>query len=81
MKIFSTFPNVKLNFWLVICIAKNFIWTTFKAISLNISIFLHPLVECTLDEGAGQHIEVGRDTCRSAHPQFHWFITQQSLLV
>ncbi len=22
----------KLNFWLVICIAKNFIWTTLKAI-------------------------------------------------
>ncbi len=35
MKIFSTFPTVnisKLNFWLVICIAKNFIWTTLKVI-------------------------------------------------
>ncbi len=35
MKIFCTFPTVnisKLNFWLVICIAKNFIWTTLKAI-------------------------------------------------
>ncbi len=35
MKIFSTFLTVnilKLNFWLVICIAKNFIWTTLKMI-------------------------------------------------
>ncbi len=35
MKIFSKFPTVnisKLNFWLVICIAKNFIWTTLKMI-------------------------------------------------
>ncbi len=35
MKIFYKFPTVnisKLNFWLVICIAKNFIWTTLKMI-------------------------------------------------
>ncbi len=35
MKIFSKFPTInisKLNFWLVICIAKNFIWTTLKVI-------------------------------------------------
>ncbi len=35
MKIFSKFPTInisKLNFWLVICIAKNFIWTTLKMI-------------------------------------------------
>ncbi len=35
MKIFSTSPTVnisKLNFWLLICIAKNFIWTTLKMI-------------------------------------------------
>ncbi len=35
MKIFSKFLTVnisKLNFWLVICIAKNFIWTTLKVI-------------------------------------------------
>ncbi len=35
MKIYCTFPTVnisKLNFWLVICIAKNFIWTTLKMI-------------------------------------------------
>ncbi len=35
MKIFCTFPIInmsKLNFWLAICIAKNFIWTTLKAI-------------------------------------------------
>ncbi len=35
MKIFSKFPTInisKLNYWLVICIAKNFIWTTLKVI-------------------------------------------------
>ncbi len=35
MKIFSTFPIInisKLHFLLVICIAKNFIWTTLKMI-------------------------------------------------
>ncbi len=35
MKIFCKFPTVnisKLNFWLVICITKNFIWTTLKVI-------------------------------------------------
>ncbi len=35
IKIFFTFPTVnisKLNFVFVICIAKNFIWTTLKAI-------------------------------------------------
>ncbi len=35
MKIFCKFPTVnisKLNFWLVICIAKKFIWTTLKVI-------------------------------------------------
>ncbi len=35
MNIFSKFPTVnisKLNFWLVICIAKNYIWTTLKVI-------------------------------------------------
>ncbi len=35
MKIFCKCPTVnisKLTFWLVICIAKNFIWTTLKAI-------------------------------------------------
>ncbi len=35
MKILCTFPTInisKLHFWLVICIAKNFIWTTLKAI-------------------------------------------------
>ncbi len=40
MKIFCTFSTVnisKLNFWLVICIAKNFIWTTLKVI---FSIFI-----------------------------------------
>ncbi len=32
MKIFCTVNISKLNFWLVICIAKNFIWTTLKMI-------------------------------------------------
>ncbi len=35
MKNFCKFPTInisKLNFWLVICIAKNFIWTTLKMI-------------------------------------------------
>ncbi len=35
MKIFCTLPTLnisKLNFWLLICIAKNFIWTTLKMI-------------------------------------------------
>ncbi len=35
MKIFCKFPTVnisKLNFWLVICIAKSFIWTNLKVI-------------------------------------------------
>ncbi len=37
MKIFCTFPTVnisKCNFWLVICITKNFIWTTLNVIFL-----------------------------------------------
>ncbi len=41
MKIFSKYPTVnilKLNYWLVICIAKN----NFKGDFLSISIFLHP---------------------------------------
>ncbi len=33
MKLFCKFPTInKLNFSLVICIAKHFIWTTLKAI-------------------------------------------------
>ncbi len=42
MKIFCKFPTVnisKLNFYLVICIAKNLIWTTLKAIFLEIPDF------------------------------------------
>ncbi len=38
MKIFCTVNISKLNFWLLICIAKNFIWTTLK------KIFLHPQI-------------------------------------
>ncbi len=47
MKIFSEFPNVnilKLNFWLVICIAKNFIWKTLKAIFSIFRFFLLPQI-------------------------------------
>ncbi len=47
MKIFDTFPTInipKLNFWLVICIAKKFIWTTLKAIFLIFWFFLHPQI-------------------------------------
>ncbi len=47
MKIFSKFPTVnisKINFWVLICIAKDFIWTTLKAIFHNISIFLYPQI-------------------------------------
>ncbi len=34
MKIFPTVNISKLNFWLLICIAKNFIWTTLKIFSI-----------------------------------------------
>ncbi len=47
MKIFCKFPTVnisKLNFWLVICIAKNLIWTTLKAIFSIFRYFLHPQI-------------------------------------
>ncbi len=41
-----TFPTVNIskhNFWLVICIAKNLIWTTLKMISQYLD-FLHPQI-------------------------------------
>ncbi len=47
MKIFCKFPTVnisKLNFWLVICIAKNFIWTNLKVIFSIFGFFLHPQI-------------------------------------
>ncbi len=47
MKIFCKFPTInisKLNFWLVICTAKNFIWTTLKAIFSVFWFFLHPQI-------------------------------------
>ncbi len=50
MKIFCKFPIVnisKLHFWLLICIAKDFIWTTLKAIFsvfLFLIFFLHPQI-------------------------------------
>ncbi len=47
MKIFSKFPTInisKLYFWLVICIAKNFIWTTLKMIFSIFRFFLHPQI-------------------------------------
>ncbi len=46
MKIFCKFPTIlisKLNFWLVICIAKNFIWTTLKLIFSIYIFFFAPL--------------------------------------
>ncbi len=46
MKIFCKFPIVntsKLIFWLVLCIPKNFIWTTLKAIFQYFD-FLHPQI-------------------------------------
>ncbi len=42
MKIFCTFPTINISkryYWLVICIAKNFIWTTLKMI-FSIFVFL-----------------------------------------
>ncbi len=45
MKIFCKLPTVnisKLIFLLVICIAKNFIWTTLKGISQYLDIFFAP---------------------------------------
>ncbi len=47
MKIFSTFLTInisKRNFWLVICIAKNFIWTSLKMIFSIFRFFLHPQI-------------------------------------
>ncbi len=44
---FCKFPTVnisKLNFWVVICIAENFIWTNLNGDFLNISIFMHPQI-------------------------------------
>ncbi len=42
-----SFPTVnisKLNFWLVICSAKDFVWTTVKAIFSIFRFFLHPQI-------------------------------------
>ncbi len=53
MKIFYKFPTVntsKLNFWLVICIAKNFIWTALKAIFSIFRFCLHPVRDPTLSQ-------------------------------
>ncbi len=47
MKIFCKFITInisKLNFCLVICIAKNFIWTTLKAIFSVFRFILHPQI-------------------------------------
>ncbi len=47
MKIFCKFPTVnisKLNFLLVICIAKDLIWTTLKAIFSIFRFILHPQI-------------------------------------
>ncbi len=45
MKIFSKFPTISIskhNFWLVICIAKDFIWTTLKMIFSIFRFFFAP---------------------------------------
>ncbi len=42
MKIFCKYPTInisKLHFWLVICIAKNFIWTTLRWFSQYFDFF------------------------------------------
>ncbi len=47
MHIFCKFPTLnisKLNFWLVIYIAKDFIWTTLKVIFSIFIYFLHPQI-------------------------------------
>ncbi len=47
IKIFSKFPTVnisKRNFWLVMCIVKNFIWTILKANLAIFRFFLHPQI-------------------------------------
>ncbi len=47
MKIFSKCPTVnisKYNYWLLICIAKNLIWTTLKMIFSIFIFFLHPQI-------------------------------------
>ncbi len=47
MKIFCKCPTKiisKLDFWLVICIAKDLILTTLKVIFLIFFIFLHPQI-------------------------------------
>ncbi len=44
---FCKFPTVNISerhFWLVICIAKNFIWTTLKVIFSIFIFFLHPQI-------------------------------------
>ncbi len=47
MKIFCKFPTVNIskhNFWLVICIAKDFVWANLKAIFSIFRFFLHPQI-------------------------------------
>ncbi len=47
MKILCTFPSVnisKRNFLFVICIARNFIWTTLKEIFSIFRFFLYPQI-------------------------------------
>ncbi len=68
MKIFYKCPTInisKLNFWYVLCIAKNFIWTTLKAIfsrvtfldvnfSVSVCIFLS--VKCSGSHPVAKHL-------------------------
>ncbi len=41
---FSTLNISKCNFELVICIAKNFIWTTLRRFSQYLGYILHPMM-------------------------------------
>ncbi len=66
MKIFCTFSPLnisKLNFWLVICIAKNLIWTTLK---VSFLILVAAILNKTCFRVAHMHhLHSDRDVCVS----------------
>ncbi len=52
MKVFSKFPNLnisKRNFLLVMCIAKNLIWTTLE-VNFSIYIYVYVYIELTFNK-------------------------------
>ncbi len=74
MKIFCTFLTVnisKRNFWLVICIAKNFIWTTLKMIFSIFTFF------CTfrfqIFKYCPNHTSMERLLIRLSDDIYNWF--------